>query len=148
MTVFSPRNELCLERDSVITHPTGSVTVSVAPRRQIVRVLYEARAESAAVPTVWESADQLADSRLQQQRAVQLLEEQRPRVLAAVQRGRDLSRDLSRAPALLPEALEQLELVWAESNAEVIQRLDSATGEPRPAGVSDACNETTQMSGR
>ncbi|XP_043244080.1 nesprin-1-like [Amphibalanus amphitrite] len=94
---------------------------------EIVRVLYEARAESAAVPTVWESADQLADSRQQQQRAVQRLEEQRPRVLAAVQRGRDLSRDLSQAPALLPEALEQLELVWAESNAEVIQRLDSAT---------------------
>ncbi|XP_043218066.1 microtubule-actin cross-linking factor 1-like [Amphibalanus amphitrite] len=79
------------------------------------------------LPTVWKSADQLADSRQQQQRAVQRLEEQRPRVLAAVQRGRDLSRDLSQAPALLPEALEQLELVWAESNAEVIQRLDSAT---------------------
>ena len=96
---------------------------------QIVRVLYEARAESAAVPTTWESADQLGDSRLQQQRAVQRLEEQRPRVLAAVQRGRDLHRDLTGAPAILPEALEQLETAWAQSNAEIIQRLDSATGQ-------------------
>ena len=98
------------------------------PHSQIVRVLYEARAESAAVPTSWESADQLGDSRLQQQRAVQRLEEQRPRVLAAVQRGRDLHRDLTGAPAVLPEALEELEQAWAQSNAEVIQRLDTATG--------------------
>ena len=119
---------------SRLTHigsiPVLTTTPSITPPSlpQIVRVLYEARAESAAVPTSWESADQLGDSRLQQQRAVQRLEEQRPRVLAAVQRGRDLHRDLTGAPAVLPEALEELEQAWAQSNAEVIQRLDTATG--------------------
>ncbi|XP_037073130.1 restin homolog [Pollicipes pollicipes] len=43
------------------------------------------------------------------------------------ERGRDLGRDLAQRPALLPTALARLEQTWAESNAELIQRLDQAT---------------------
>lgn len=92
---------------------------------QVCRLVQGVREEIKSKPKSIENIEQMI---VQQEEAVNLLNEQRSNVISMIQRGRELVKESDQTPEFVSELVSNLETEWKEAYSKTIENLNQLRG--------------------